>query len=95
MEPQAVPAPPWPGTPLCTLHVTFPFVVPVTAAKNCCVEVVPPEGAKKAYDGDTVTTTFVLGAEMEIGALPLLEASASLVAVTVTGFAVGTVAGAR
>ena len=69
--------------------------MPVTTAKNCCVEFAPPEGGKNAYGGDTTTATFVLGAEMEIRALPLLEASASLVAVTVTGFAVGTVAGAR
>ena len=94
IEPHAVPAQPWPATPLCTVHVTLLFVAPVTAEMNCCVETAPPEGGKNAYDGDTVTTTFVPGAEIEIGALSLFEGSAPLVAVTVTGFTVGTVAGA-
>jgi hypothetical protein len=94
IEAQAVPAQPWPGTPLCTVHVTFPFVLPATAAKNCCVEFAPPDGGKNAYTGDTVTTAFVFGAEIKISALPLLETSASLLAVAVTGFAVGTAAGA-
>jgi hypothetical protein len=77
IEPHAVPAQPWPATPLCTVHVALPFVVPVTAAKNRCVEIAPPEGGRNAYDGDTVTATFVLGAEMKISALPR-ESSADL-----------------
>ena len=95
IAPHAVPAQPWPATPLCTLHVTTWFVVPVTAAKNCCVEIAPPEGGKNAYAGDTVTATLMPGAEIAISALPLLVGSASLLAVTVTGFTLGTVAGAK
>ena len=90
-----MPAQPWPGTPLCTVHVTAWFVVPVTATENCCVEVAPPEGGKNAYAGDTVTATLLPGAEIEISELPLLVGSASLLAVTVTGFTVVTVAGAK
>lgn len=95
MEPQAAPAQPWPATPLCTLHVTLLFTVPVTAAKNCCVEIAPPDGERNAYGGDNVTATFVLEVEIEIIALASLDGSASLVAVIATGSGAGTVAGAK
>ena len=90
-----MPEQPWPPAPLSTLHVTLVFVVPVTAAKNCCVEAAPPEGARNAYTGEMFIITVSCTPEIVIDALALLLASASLVAVTVTGFAVGVVAGAR
>ena len=56
-EPQAAPAHPCPATPLWTLQVTPVFVVLVTAAKNCCVLGVAPDGGTNAYGGETVTPT--------------------------------------
>ena len=51
-----------------------------------------PSGARKASAGQTLT--WMLG-RIITGALALREASAALVAVTVTGFAGGRLAGAR
>ena len=90
-----MPEQPWPATPLCTLQVTFVFVVPVIVAKNCRVEAAPPDGARNAYTGEIVTATVSCTPETVISALALLLLSAWLVAVTATGFAVGAVGGAR
>ena len=90
-----MPEQPSPATPLCTLQVTFVFVVPVTVVKNCRVEAAPPDGATNAYTGEMLTTTLSCTPEIVINALALLLASAALVAVTITGFAVGAAAGAR
>jgi hypothetical protein len=93
--PHAAPAHPWPATPLCTLHVTPVLVVFDTAAKNCSVLGVPVEGATNAYAGETVTATGPDGAAIVTVALPLLDGSAWLVTVSVTGFIAGAEFGAR
>jgi len=62
--------------------------------KKCCVESAPPDGGRNTYSGEIVIATLLLEVEMEVSALALFVGSASLIAVTVTGFKVGTVAGA-
>ena len=94
IEPQAAAEQPWPATPVCTVQLTAVFGVPVTVAKNCCVESAPAEEGRNAYTGEIVTAVCCAG-EMVSNALALLLASASLTAVTATGFAAGVVAGAR
>jgi hypothetical protein len=75
--------------------VTPVLLVFDTAAKNCSVLGVPAEAATNAYSGEIVTATGPDGAAIVIVALPLLEGSAWLVAVSVTGFIAGAEFGAR
>jgi len=82
-------------TPLCTRHVTLLLAVFATSAENWAVLDCAPEGERNAYSGDTVTATGPVCPAIVIIALPLWDGSALLVAATVTGFAVGTAAGAR
>lgn len=93
-EPHAAPPQPWPATALCRVHATLVLAEPVTVAKNCCVLAAAPDGQMNAYDGEIVTATVELMFETEIAADALFEGSASLIAVTVTGFGAGTAAGA-
>jgi hypothetical protein len=69
------------------LQVTAVLLSPVTAAVNCCV--CPP--VRLIVDGETVTDTGGLNVTV---AVPALDGSAALVAVTVTGVWAVTVAGA-
>ena len=48
------------------------FVVPVTVAKNCRVEAIPPDGGKNAYAGEILTATVSSTPEIVINALALL-----------------------
>jgi len=94
-DPQAAPPQPCPATPLWTLHATLVSVVPITFAKNCNVLGVPDDGATIANTGLMVTVT---GPELPVTstiAIPDLEGSALLTAVSVTGFVAGGEAGAR
>jgi len=68
---------------------------PVTVAMNCCCVSVAVEGATTAKVGEIEMATTPAGPVMMIMAMPLFVGSAALVAVTVTGFAAGTAAGAR
>ena len=81
--PQAAPAQPVP----VTLQVTAVFVVPVTVSVNCCV----PPARTVTVVGLTVTETT---ARMVTVAEADLVLSATLVAVTVTVFGAGAIAGA-
>ena len=51
-EPHAVPAHPWPVTPLCTVQVTPVLALFATVAVNCRVLAVAPDGETNAYAGD-------------------------------------------
>jgi hypothetical protein len=75
--------------------VTFALFVPVTRAKNWRVLSVPVEAGTNAYGGAIVTLTGPVMTLIKIVAAPLRDASAWLVAVSVTGFVAGAVAGAR
>lgn len=79
-----------PAIPL-TLHVTAVFAEPVTVALNWLV----PDGATVTVAGETVTVTGgPAGACTVTLATPLADASAALVARTVTTAGLGTAAGA-
>lgn len=95
--PQAVPLHPVPDTPPARDQITLVLLVPVTAAVNCnWLGADDPDGGIKALAGEIVT--FVDPPPVPtilICALALLVESASLVAVSATGFAEGTVAGAK
>ena len=67
----------------------------MTLAKNCRVLSVPVERATNAYGGEISTLSGPTGPEIATIAFPLFDASARLVATSVTGFVAGTAAGAR
>lgn len=95
MEPHAVPEHPWPGTPLWIVHVTAVVGAFVTVAKKCWVSGEHLDGSRNAYSGAIVMVAPAFGDVIEIVAVPLLEGSATLIAVTTTVFGLGAVEGAR
>jgi len=71
------------------------IVLPVTVAKKRCWESVAVDGVMNAKGGEMDTDAEPVAPVMMMMAMPVRVESAALVAVTVTGSDVGTVAGAR
>lgn len=84
MTPQVLSAQPGP----LRLQVTAVFVDPVTFAVNCCCAFTPTDTDPGEIPTDTLPLVMVTVAE------PLIEASESEVAVTVTTLGLGVAAGA-
>jgi hypothetical protein len=82
--------------PLSTVHITLVLPLPVTCAVNWTWLEEAPDGATNAYAGEIAIVTEPLLDDVTVTcAQPLVDRSALLVAVSVTGFDTGTVAGAR
>lgn len=96
MVPHAVPAHPVPPKPLETDQFTARFEVPLTRAVNWIWLGADPDGGRKAFAGEIVTLEDAPPAcTILICALALCDESATLVAVSSTGFCPGAAAGAR